>query len=538
MSDTLASTQKLTRPPQAPAPVTRRVQAVHDALAPGTHLEEFEIIRVLGAGGFGIVYLAIDHVLQRQVAIKEYMPNALAGRGDGAALVMRSPDLGETFALGLQSFFNEARLLACFDHPSLVKVYRCWKAHGTAYMAMQYYPGVTLRQARRGMAAALDEGRLRAFVESLLDVLELLHAQGVYHRDVAPDNILLLPDGRPVLLDFGSARRVIGDATQTLTAVLKPSFAPIEQYAEVTGMRQGPWTDIYALGATVYFMLTGDAPTPAVLRAVRDTLPALSVPGGAGFAGVPDRLLALVDWSLALAPEDRPQDVRTVRQALHGQVQPPAAPTRPRIDPSRFRDDVDDARTVDLSSAFDTMSACPNATIEPKPSSAAADAASSWPRRARSALAALALSGLAILALSLKAPAPAATAASMSDEPLARADAQGTRPAAPPLAPPATPSAAAAREPAARDGTTVEPADSSLQAAPRRSSAPPGVAVARRALPDRRAPSPEAACGNLNYFAAATCISRECQNPRWRAHPQCANARAMEERRQRQVDQF
>ena len=189
---------------------------------------------------------------------------------------MRSPDLGEAFALGLESFFNEARLLACFDHPSLVKVYRCWKAHGTAYMAMQYYPGVTLKQARRGMVAAPDEAWLRAFIEPLLDVLELLHGQGVFHRDIAPDNILLLPDGRPVLLDFGSARRVIGDATQSLTAVLKPNFAPIEQYADMAGMRQGPWTDIYALGATVHFMLTGDAPAPAVLRAVRDAKPALA----------------------------------------------------------------------------------------------------------------------------------------------------------------------------------------------------------------------------------------------------------------------
>ena len=252
MSDTLASTKTLPQPAQAAGRLALRAPVEHDALVPGTRLDEFEIVRVLGAGGFGIVYLALDHELERQVAIKEYLPSALAGRSGGAAVAMRSAAAAETFALGLESFFNEARLLACFDHPSLVKVHRCLKAHGTAYMVMQFYPGITLKQARRGMVAAPDGAWLRAFVEPLLDVLELLHAEGVFHRDIAPDNILMLPDGRPVLLDFGSARRIVGDATQSLTAVLKPNFAPIEQYADVTGMRQGPWTDLYALGATVH----------------------------------------------------------------------------------------------------------------------------------------------------------------------------------------------------------------------------------------------------------------------------------------------
>ena len=538
MSDTLASTQRLTRPPQASAQIAVRAPADHDALAPGTHLEEFEIVRVLGAGGFGIVYLAIDHVLQRQVAIKEYMPSALAGRGDGAALVMRSPDLGETFALGLESFFNEARLLACFDHPSLVKVYRCWKAHGTAYMAMQFYPGVTLKQARRGMVAAPDEAWLRAFVEPLLDVLELLHAEGVFHRDIAPDNILLLPDGRPVLLDFGSARRVIGDATQSLTAVLKPNFAPVEQYADMAGMCQGPWTDIYALGATVYFVLTGAAPAPAVLRAVRDALPALSAPGGAAFAGVSDRFLAVIDWSLVLAPQDRPQSVGIVRQALDGRVVLPSASTRRHIDPRAFRDDVDDARTVDPSSVFDTMPAYPDAKIEPKSSSDAAYTVSSRRRGAQITLGALALAGLAVLGWSLKAPTSAVPAASIAVYPVATADAQGTTLAGPSPAPLATTGGAVAPGPAPRGGSRTEAADSVRKPTPRPSPAPPVVSADRRALPGGRPSSPKAACGDLSYFALAICISRECQNPRWHAHPQCADTRAMEGRRQRQVDQY
>ena len=538
MSDTLASTQRLTRLPQASAQIAVRAPADHDALAPGTHLDEFEIIRVLGAGGFGIVYLAIDHVLQRQVAIKEYMPSALAGRGDGAALVMRSPDLVETFALGLESFFNEARLLACFDHPSLVKVYRCWKAHCTAYMAMQFYPGVTLKQVRRGMVAAPDEAWLRAFVEPLLDVLELLHAEGVFHRDIAPDNILLLPDGRPVLLDFGSARRVIGDATQSLTAVLKPNFAPVEQYADMAGMRQGPWTDIYALGATVYFALTGTAPAPAVLRAVRDALPALSAPGDAAFAGVSDRFLAVIDWSLALAPQDRPQSVGIVRQALDGRVVLPSASTHPRIEPRVLRDDVGDARTVDPSSVFDTMSACADAKVEHLASSDPAYTASSRPRGVRITLGALALAGLAVLGWSLKAPTSAVPAASIAAHPVATADAQGTTLAGPSPAPLATTGGAVAPGPAPRGGTRAEAAGSARQPTSRPSPAPPVVSGNRAAWPGGGPLDPKAACGDLDYFALAICISRECQNRRWHAHPQCADTRAMEKQRQRQMDQY
>ncbi|MDP9043473.1 MAG: serine/threonine protein kinase, partial [Pseudomonadota bacterium] len=304
---TWSPTAVLSIPEVALAPASE--VPVHDALVPGTRLDEFEIIRVLGAGGFGIVYLALDHVLLRYVAIKEFMPASLAGRRAGLTVAVRSPGHAETYAAGLESFFNEARMLASFDHPSLVKVYRFWKANGTAYMAMQYYPGRTLREARAELQGPPDEAWLRGFVEPLLGALETLHAGDVYHRDIAPDNILLLPDGRPVLLDFGSARRVIGDRSQSITAILKPNFAPIEQYGDEPGMRQGPWTDLYALGATVHFMLTGQAPVPAVLRAVRDTLRVLDDPATVTFPGVSRALLATVDWTLALSPDDRPQSV-------------------------------------------------------------------------------------------------------------------------------------------------------------------------------------------------------------------------------------
>ncbi|CAN5913787.1 hypothetical protein BH11PSE8_BH11PSE8_15100 [soil metagenome] len=296
----------------------------HDALPPGTRFGEFEIIRVLGVGGFGIVYLAQDHSLEREVALKEYMPASLAARGVGPAITVRSGSFSETYAIGLRSFVNEARLLARFDHPSLVKVYRFWEDNATAYMVMPYLQGVTLRDARRAMAQPPDERWIRGVLNPMLDAIELLHREGVYHRDIAPDNILLPREGQPILLDFGAARRVISDRTQSLTAILKPSYAPIEQYAEMTQLRQGPWTDIYALGAVMHFLLFGAPPPPATARALQDTAEAIEdrvVPG------VSARFLSAVAWMLAVRPGERPQSAEALRSALDGRTD---LPTRPR----------------------------------------------------------------------------------------------------------------------------------------------------------------------------------------------------------------
>src|SRR5262245_64732153 len=133
-------------------------------------------------------------------------------------------------------------MLAQSDHPSLVKVYRFWEANGTAYMVMPFYQGITLKEALRREKAPPDEVRLKQLLAQLLDALEVIHRTQALHRDIAPDNILILPDGNPVLLDFGAARRVITDRTQTLTAILKPGYAPVEQYGESPSLKQGPWT--------------------------------------------------------------------------------------------------------------------------------------------------------------------------------------------------------------------------------------------------------------------------------------------------------
>jgi serine/threonine protein kinase len=276
------------------------------ALAPGTRLGEFEIEGVIAEGGFGIVYVAYDHSLRRKVALKEYMPSALAMRIGPRTVAAKSQAHSETFDVGLSSFMNEARLLALFDHPSLVKVYRVWEANGTAYMVMPLYEGVTLKEALRTARAPPDEAWLKTLVRQLLEALAALHAARCYHRDIAPDNILILKDGRALLLDFGAARQVIGDMTQALTVILKPGYAPVEQYADTASLRQGPWTDIYALAAVVHLAITGSSPEPSVARMVTDPYRPLAERARGRYSTA---FLVGVDRALQVLPQARPQSV-------------------------------------------------------------------------------------------------------------------------------------------------------------------------------------------------------------------------------------
>ncbi len=295
----------------------------------GTCLGEFELVQVLGEGGFGIVYLAHDQSLERKVALKEYMPSALAARSGGTQVSVKSERHRETFEAGLKSFVNEARLLAQFDHPSLVKVYRFWEANGTAYMVMPFYEGTTLKQQLAAMDGPPDEAWLMALLAPLTEALAVIHAEQCYHRDIAPDNVILLEGSqRPLLLDFGAARRVIGDMTQALTVILKPGYAPVEQYAEVPGMKQGPWTDVYALAAVVYFAIVGKTPPTSVGRLMNDSYQPL-VQAAAGRYS--ERFLAAIDSALAVKPEERTQSIGDLRAALG--LEGAAAAPRPLASP-------------------------------------------------------------------------------------------------------------------------------------------------------------------------------------------------------------
>src|SRR5437764_5927279 len=308
-----ASIAPTTPMPRSTAAAREAAPALGHTLPVGTRLRDYEITGLIGEGGFGLVYLAWDPSLQRKVAIKEYMPASMAARVNGSsAIVVKSERHLDTFRAGLRRFVNEARLLARFDHPSLVKVYRFWEENGTAYMVMPYYEGPTLKAALAELGRPPREDELRAWLRPLLDALAVMHSAQCYHRDIAPDNILLTPRG-PLLLDFGAARRVIGDMTHAITVVLKPGYAPIEQYGDVATMTQGAWTDLYALASVVYYAIVGKTPTSSVERLMDDRVEPLAVFAAGRYS---DAFLHAIDSALAVRPADRPQTVAQFRALL------------------------------------------------------------------------------------------------------------------------------------------------------------------------------------------------------------------------------
>lgn len=291
----------------------------------GTRLSDFEITGVLGEGGFGIVYLAFDHALQRVVAIKEYMPGVLAARGADRSVEVRAERHQDTFNVGLKSFINEARFLAQFDHPSLVKVYRYWEENQTAYTAMKYYEGRTVKEIVSGAPETVTEAWCRALVRQILDALEMLYTMNIVHRDVSPDNIIVQENGEAVLLDFGSARQIIGDRTRGLTVILKPGYAPVEQYTGDASLEQGPYTDIYALSAVIYYAIVGEPPATSIARMVKDPLVPLSIRAPQGFGTA---FLSAIDRGLSVLANERPQTIDAFRALLDLPLAKPL-PARP-----------------------------------------------------------------------------------------------------------------------------------------------------------------------------------------------------------------
>ena len=283
------------------------------ALPSGTELVgDFCIERVLGAGGFGMTYLAREIALNRQVTIKEYFPTDFAARGEGQAVVARDGEAAADFQWGLDRFIDEAQALARFDHPNICRVYRYFKANGTAYMVLTFEEGQSLKGWLRSLGRAPRQRELDDVIAPLLDALETVHAADYLHRDIAPDNIIVRKDGSPVLIDFGSARGEIAARTRTVSALVKPGYSPYEQYAE-SGTRQGPWTDIYALGATLFHAISGKRPPDAPSRVVKDDLPSTQ---DVALAAYRPRFLAAVDRALLLDPDSRPQSVASWRGDL------------------------------------------------------------------------------------------------------------------------------------------------------------------------------------------------------------------------------
>ena len=270
------------------------------ALPPGFMLHEYRIDSVLGQGGFGITYLATDVNLNSLFAVKEYMPAAFAARAPDLSVFPRFAEDNAGYYGGLDSFLREARTLASFRHPNIVRVARFFEAHHTAYIVLEYERGQSLKEwwpAQQG----LPESELLALLQPLLDGLAQVHESGYLHRDIKPDNIMLRElDGSMVLLDFGAARQSGG--SEALEVVLTPGYAPKEQYL---GEAQGPWTDIYAFGATLYWLVTGSKPLSAPER-IAQSLPSAQELGQGRFSS---DFLQAIDWALQPGATARPQSV-------------------------------------------------------------------------------------------------------------------------------------------------------------------------------------------------------------------------------------
>ena len=282
------------------------------ALPAGFRLHEYRIDRVLGQGGFGIAYAATDVNLAAKVVIKEYLPEDFAFRALDNTVQARDDMDQEFYQSGLDSFLVEARTLATFRHRHIVRVARFFEANRTAYMVLEYERGESLKSWRKKRGDNIDEKQVVALLAPLLDGLEVVHNSGYLHRDIKPDNIYVRDeDGSLVLLDFGAARQTAIEKSE-IGMVVTPGYGPIEQYAG--GGRQGPWTDIYSMGATLFWLITGRKPLEAPARLGEpDPLPSAESLGKDRFS---PQFLRAIDWALKMHPADRPQSVDQFRSAL------------------------------------------------------------------------------------------------------------------------------------------------------------------------------------------------------------------------------
>jgi serine/threonine protein kinase len=289
------------------------------ALKKKTRLENYIITKQLGGGGFSLVYLAQDVETGKEVAIKEYMPRKLAYRGtDGCTIHTIDDASAEQFSHGRRMFFQEANALAAIKHPHIINVMNFFRANDTVYMVMEYVQGINLQGYIKRHNGGLSEKFIYHVFLPLLDGLKQLHAKGLLHMDIKPGNIHLRPGGSPVLLDFGAVHQMQTSRKYQPGQVLTLGFSPTEQ--SMAGGYVGPWTDIYAIGATMRACIEGHAPPPAEERRMQDVMkPALE----AFKKGYSKKLLRAIDWAMEVDPMYRPQSVEELIAAMQDGNGPP-----------------------------------------------------------------------------------------------------------------------------------------------------------------------------------------------------------------------
>jgi len=296
-----------------------------DSLPIGTVLDCYRITKLIGSGGFSLIYLAEDEDSHDEVAIKEYLPKRFGMRHDDLAVSVVREDKHESFQRGRRLFYQEARVLATLHHPNIVHVRNCFLANNTAYLVMNYEPGKNLGRYIKKREGGLSTTFLMTVFPPLLDALALIHSRQHLHLDIKPSNIHLRSGGNPLLLDFGAVYH-LDDVGNKKAQVVTPGFSPIEQY--YASARVGTYTDVYAVGATMRACIEGKPPPSAVERHAGETLlPALEAFGNR----YPREILEAIDWAMQINAAHRPQTAGELRDALLGRIPVPRpAPAAPR----------------------------------------------------------------------------------------------------------------------------------------------------------------------------------------------------------------
>lgn len=293
------------------------------ALDSDTQLGEYVIEKTLGTGGFGVTYLARDSRLGTQVAIKEYFPSAYALRDpEGIVTPKNTEQAQKIYPWGLEQFLKEAQALAQFKHNNIVRVLRFMEANGTAYMVMEYEPGQSLaEQLEAGDGTLTDSKLLQVFIP-ILNGLQAMHEAGLVHLDIKPDNIYIGADGRPILIDFGSASQIAAQKATGQVAIT-PAYAAIEHYPDKG--KRGPWTDIYSIGASMYRCIAGNPPVGSLERyksILQYQKNPLILTTELDVSGYPEYLRDCIDWSLEIYPQKRPHSALMLQQGLMGKGRP------------------------------------------------------------------------------------------------------------------------------------------------------------------------------------------------------------------------